>query len=439
MRAWKQYLDLPVWEEVDKRISQLNAAYLEVVSGKKITKKTIQAFTDSKDILSWILYARNDFPEGLWDSYRDMILELKESLGDRGQTTPTILRFKESLEKYYVEPSPTSFTWNNIKIKLPEGSLPETLVSRVLNRLSESFSLLEKRGLTKLALDTLKEIQILPNIMSQDGIGKSGGIYWVNKDTIGLNALFDDTQKLSDTFIHELGHHIHISVLPREAREFWNSGWSLYDFKVESLTRDLTISKEDLLKWMSDLHPNYDIAGYGNTLKGAEKVRYNALFYEHYFLKSPKTMRNDFWGLAVRRIKDLPPNLFPFLRHWRGTYDQLRRVLEKDHNISEESLINAAFGYRKLQEVANNPNSSELDNLKREVISANYKELNQILVRLGIPTEYGHTNVFEDFAETFKEYVLNPSSLSEEAKWRLLRTLGMSGSLGTDVMRKASI
>jgi hypothetical protein len=58
---------------------------------------------------------------------------------------------------------------------------------------------------------------------------------------------------------------------------------------------------------------------------------------------------------------------------------------------------------------------------------------------LGIPSDYGRTNVWEDFAETFAAYMANPNGISKTAKWRLLRAIGMSGSGGKKVMRLSKL
>jgi len=58
-----------------------------------------------------------------------------------------------------------------------------------------------------------------------------------------------------------------------------------------------------------------------------------------------------------------------------------------------------------------------------------------ILNRLEIPSEYGHTNVREDFAESFAAFMLNPEKLSNIAKDRILTTLKMSESEGKRLMR----
>jgi len=55
---------------------------------------------------------------------------------------------------------------------------------------------------------------------------------------------------------------------------------------------------------------------------------------------------------------------------------------------------------------------------------------------LQIPTEYGKLNMWEDFAETFRLYVLDPNSLSNIALTRIKRTLWLSGFYGQRLEEK---
>ena len=59
----------------------------------------------------------------------------------------------------------------------------------------------------------------------------------------------------------------------------------------------------------------------------------------------------------------------------------------------------------------------------------------QILDPLGIPTEYGKVDRYEDFAETFMLFMIQPERLSPTATYRMQRALSLSGLYGKPVMR----
>lgn len=63
---------------------------------------------------------------------------------------------------------------------------------------------------------------------------------------------------------------------------------------------------------------------------------------------------------------------------------------------------------------------------------------NENLKELGIPTNYGHRDPYEDFAETFAFFILKPSRLSDRACERIKETLRMSMRGGKTFMRLAS-
>lgn len=63
---------------------------------------------------------------------------------------------------------------------------------------------------------------------------------------------------------------------------------------------------------------------------------------------------------------------------------------------------------------------------------------NEALKELGIPTPYGHKDPYEDFAETFTFFMLNPKRLSDRACERMIETLRMSMRGGKTFMRLAN-
>ena len=62
---------------------------------------------------------------------------------------------------------------------------------------------------------------------------------------------------------------------------------------------------------------------------------------------------------------------------------------------------------------------------------------NDYLKELGVPTNYGRRDPFEDFAETFAFFILNPKKLTDRACERMKETLRMSMGGGRLFMRVA--
>ncbi len=74
----------------------------------------------------------------------------------------------------------------------------------------------------------------------------------------------------------------------------------------------------------------------------------------------------------------------------------------------------------------------------RKEIPPEEAQSSETLRKLEIPTHYGHKNPFEDFAETFTRFMVNPNSISEVAKNRLKATLSLSTGFGRKFMRIGS-
>ena len=74
----------------------------------------------------------------------------------------------------------------------------------------------------------------------------------------------------------------------------------------------------------------------------------------------------------------------------------------------------------------------------RAVWDAPWKSINpQKIDQMDIPTEYGKTNQFEDFADTFVIFLTQPGRLTPTAKYRMQQVLSLSGFYGKPVKRLA--
>lgn len=74
----------------------------------------------------------------------------------------------------------------------------------------------------------------------------------------------------------------------------------------------------------------------------------------------------------------------------------------------------------------------------RKEIPPEEAQISKTLQGLEIPTQYGHKNPFEDFAETFTRFMVDPNSISEVAKNRLKATLSLSAGFGRRFMKIGS-
>jgi hypothetical protein len=98
------------------------------------------------------------------------------------------------------------------------------------------------------------------------------------------------------------------------------------------------------------------------------------------------------------------------------------------HRVYIKGEAEAAWNapWREIPSLAN-PYDVQLTEEKRK----------QKLDPLEIVTEYGKTDKYEDFAETFVAFIAAPEKLSPTAKFRMQRALSLSGLYGKPVMRLA--
>ena len=71
--------------------------------------------------------------------------------------------------------------------------------------------------------------------------------------------------------------------------------------------------------------------------------------------------------------------------------------------------------------------------------SLSNKVVKKIVEQLDIPSDYGKKNEDEDFAESWVAFMVNPGKLSDNATFRMKRTLALSGLYGKEVLRLAQV
>lgn len=77
-------------------------------------------------------------------------------------------------------------------------------------------------------------------------------------------------------------------------------------------------------------------------------------------------------------------------------------------------------------------------NYRRNLDPKQNDERKKVLDPLEIVTEYGKTDKYEDFAETFMVFMSSPDRLTPTAKFRMQRALSLSGLYGKPVLRLAA-
>jgi hypothetical protein len=340
-------------------------------------------------------------------------------------------------------PLEESFTWKGLRIEVHNVS--EKIVHSVLDTFSWVLALFKRRGLEEALLRELNTIviggdgyQFKNERTKQDQ--KAHGNYSPDTKTVRIfsPALNPDATArflknwVAEVFLHEFGHHIHLSVIPREAKAFWDSGWEFVEHaeRAQKAVGQIT-HKEREAFFILLQKQQFDFQAAGRKLKPLARLKYLLWLYSRKLTTTPAQVRLSPKGKKLQKRMQDPRE---FLLEGGGMSVFTER--EIDEMMPEEIKRNIEYARRRLylNSTANLDISEDMLDYVRDA----QKDIDRALDALGIPSTYGKTNLREDFAETFVLFIVSPDRLSETARWRMGRTLGMSASLGTPVVRVSS-
>lgn len=334
--------------------------------------------------------------------------------------------------------SPASFNYQGFKIENPER-MGESQCRRILEGVDYVVALFKKRGVTTLLRDTITEVRLLPSL-GQDGPSRTFGFYYPQERLIELSAQMVGQGKgrfmewVNEVFLHEVGHHVHMTYIKGEARAAWDSGWQ--EVKDQQSKKDelfAKISHAERLAFFNVLKDtDWDVGKASKKLKGAAKVKFGV------WLRSPmvgeplitdKQFRLTSKGKHFFRYLETP---VAFLKEEYDVNpedpDFKDRVRRKSEQIAETLGLTWAGAYSVPQGVV------------AEMVKADpaiSKAVDEAMAKLEIVSDYGKTDEKEDFAESFVAFLGAPEKLTPTAKFRMQRTLSLSGLYGKPIMRLA--
>lgn len=395
------------------------------------------------------LYYPEDFAEKkrlLESSYATLLEDIKTADDEIKRVLLMLHNDLKGLDAALNPPLHETFTWKGIRIV--NNGFPEKTVYAFLDHMSWLMDLFKRRGLDALILDSVSEVILSP----EDGTfinekthetQTAVGDYNPNTKTIRFLPGSLDPDNIgpflkrwtAEVFLHELGHHIHLNLLPKEAKAFWDSGWAIVDKQRKILDDMRYITPEESEDYAKEIErANFDVNAVGRKKKGLERLKFLCYLNALGLIKTPKYIRIDSKiKKEISRYLSFSKDKDKFIDHLRaiGPYyenmrpDAIERVADYELGVLRDNLVSRFKTIRR----------KEVPLEVLEQIRAQDTSVDQALDALGIPSDYGKTNVEEDFAETFVEFLVHPERLSKVARWRMGRTLGMSASLGTPIMK----
>jgi hypothetical protein len=317
-------------------------------------------------------------------------------------------------------------------------------VNTMLKGIDNMVSLFEKRGVEEIIHESINHI-----FLRQQEEGEKNAGYWMSGMKV-LIGVYSEELKISagrfsdnfinEMFIHEVGHWVHMNYIPPSAKAYWDKPWLAYDKEVKRLEgeikKKLKISPEERHHFWSLLQESK-----GNLAKVKKSLTPYKRAKLHFWLSGTHlnipyvTPKNFRWvkgkGQDLKMFLETPHK---FIEEHYGVSQQEEGydiiLQRREEKIKTDLMLEGLYDFRliSIPEEKVTDYISEDRDLNKQITRA-------ILNRLEIPSEYGHTNVLEDFAESFAAFMLNPEKLSNIAKDRILTTLKMSESEGKRLMR----
>jgi hypothetical protein len=351
-------------------------------------------------------------------------------------------------------PSPSRFHYKGLRIE-NEGGYTDLEVRHLLDNLDWMFSVFERRGVKEILTQSLttvvlsKERWAFVGERSKENLIAAATYHGFKKKIVLREGAMTFTgpgnflqRWLAEVFVHELGHHVHLNYITKEAREFWDSGWQFVNEAEERFVKETFVTEEDKRGfWEKIKASNYDFQKAARKMESHEKLKYL------YFLSGMRWSTVSTQVRLSKRFKSTQNLLKDPEKRWviealesgkdldTVWEERIRKGLSTPMSNGDTPYY--AFSMKQVRDhfFSNIRLPIDKSEILADLEKARDAEVEEALNALQVPTSYSKENVKEDFAETFVGFVMNPSSLSDIAKWRMGRTLGMSESGGKPVMK----
>jgi hypothetical protein len=437
------------WEAAKKDLEAFQKAAQEVRSVRLGTPQAEDTFkrytfapnalmlTTQKGFIDWFLVAFGREAEATLDAMRPrgpllMALSDYQRPEDYQELKGQLDRFEQTIQQFLGQVGPSQCSYGGFKIKdffrLGPGKL--RMLFDAIDFLQAIF---KKRGVPDLLQAGVKEVLVRDT-------DDAGALYNSHSKTIevgvtmfteeGPHRMLGTGSWIMGSFMHEFGHHVHMSYIKGEAREFWDSAWQPIQETRDKLDQ---IKPAELERFYALLErDDFNPAKTARRLKGMDKVKFA------YWLRDP--------GIGEPLIT---PNQFRLTKRGQQLFEALR---------NPQLYVKVHYGYTP-DEPEFEPTLERVVRHKKKILGLGYSsglrispdtvkilrqenpEIEEVLqglyTQLQIPTEYGKTNEFEDFADTFVLFMVSPEKLPPNALYRMKRTLWLSGFGGKPVSRLA--
>lgn len=330
--------------------------------------------------------------------------------------------YQDKIAFYLNKRGPIQFRVKGMVIQNPDRVPDSTLKEIFVPAINFMVDLFKKKGVSSILTKSVKTIEIINKLDGRSG----SGFYHPGQRKIQLvNDGYSKVDWVRKVLIHEIGHHVHLSLLHPLAVKQWDSAWDSIHALPERHKEIKTISPQEIKRfWGLLIKVRGDLRKV--KLKPLERMKFHAwLRSPRTPLVTPKQLRWTYGGDPTYGA-----NLESLLKNPEVHYSYIRDPSERKQRIE------AAFKrWKDRLRVSQGSLELNADEVKKYFDLD--KSLSLELKKLGLPTEYAGTNVREDFAETFTYWMIKPEKLSSTARFRMRQALSMSGVYDKPLMRLA--
>ena len=430
-----------LWQEAVSGIRYIQTAVADIRASDPATPEGERRLTKYTDDLSdplwnfaqlegWVRAAFGASTlDDLWKArpQESALIEAVTETKDLNEFLVQLSYFQDKVQHLLKQAAPEKFTYLGFNILNP-NRLGDKVVLSLLTGLPATIKLFKERGMGDLLSDALRSIVVNRSVGTFQETGRNVGGYYSSQDR--TLALPTDSPNIWKTFLHELGHYVHLTYIKGEAREFWDQTWN----PIKEMKRSLGyVTQSDIGKFYALLvKDEFDPAKTARRLKGMDRVRF-AYWLRHPTMNdsliTPKQFRLTPHGAAVFKVLQNPEQYVEDSYGYKPGEpkfeEYVSRAIERKKDVLGVGIGDLPLSVDLVHEL-------EADPAIRETVEQMYADL-------GVPTEYGKNDEVEDFAETFWLFMTAPEKLSENALYRMKRTLWLSGFGGKPVMRLAGI
>jgi hypothetical protein len=452
-----------LWEGAQQALDEFNARYTEIHHLLTGPTADTQANVDATDtLLAQFAFRHNgtaptfDGPFSNWMAYcfypqdiknpdlvrpkGEMIIEVIDGKREATDFLEALEVYRNAIDDVVQSVAPEHFTYQGFKMWNPER-LGEAMCRRLFEGVDYVVALFKRRGVEPLLREGLKQVELLPKPSMENLDSTALGLYITNSKTIILSTQLVSLGRgrfmkwINEAFLHEFGHHVHLSYLPPAARAEWDAGWKEVKDKQEVLQHAFkSITAEDRAKFFDVLvatkfEPNLAV----KRLEPVAKVKFGIWLRTPMMgdpLITPKQFR---WTKPGRELENFYTDRPSYMRthyEWipEGSPEYERQVDLVDKRWKDKLAL-LWDGKMSI------PQNTVLELSKSNPVMQQAVE--EAIAKLEIVSDYGKRNEKEDFAETFVAFMDAPEHLTPTAKFRMQRTLSLANFYNKPVVRLA--